>query len=334
VRSPAIKASMLAVAVLSACGDDSSQPPPAVDAQVSCPPAGPWGAAPSVLLGATQETAAVAVDGKVYVVGGFNTASGILAAIQIYDTASCTWSAGPALPVAVHHANLAAVDGALYVLGALEGSNFAAIGKVWTWTPGQGDAWTELAPMPPGSFRGSAVTGVIDGTIYLAGGLRGSRAVADVSSFDPRTGIWTTDLAPLPRPRDHACGGVVDGVLYVVGGREGAVEAVARNTYAYTPGGGWADRAAMPTARGGAACGVLADRIVVVGGEGNRSAPSGVFAEAEELTPAADTWRVLPPMPTPRHGMAAAAWEGRIYVPGGAVVDGFAATDTHDVLTP
>jgi hypothetical protein len=32
--------------------------------------------------------------------------------------------------------------------------------------------------------------------------------------------------------------------------------------------------------------------------------------------------------------MAAAAWDGRVYVPGGATSDGFAAVATHDVLTP
>jgi N-acetylneuraminic acid mutarotase len=286
---------LLCAAALGACGDGSSQP----DEMPSCPPEAPWGAAPRVLLGPTQETAAVALDAKIYVVGGFNTERGLLRAVQIYDTVSCTWSEGPELPRAVHHANLAAVDGTLYVVGALEGEDFDPIGVVWAWTPGQGDRWNELPPMPFGIGRGSAVAGVIDGTIYLAGGYNGV-AVTTFSSFEPSSGLWRTDLPPLPQPRDHACGGVVAGTLYVIGGRRGTVQSILATVFAYTPGGAWEQ----------------------------------VFDEVEVFTPATGAWRTLDPMPAPRHGMAAAAWDGRIYVPGGAARDGFAAVATHDVLTP
>jgi len=67
------------------------------------------------------------------------------------------------------------------------------------------------------SEGGSAVAGVIDGTIYVAGGLRGT-AVAQVSAYDPLADRWDTTLPPLPAPRDHACGGVLDGKLYVAVG--------------------------------------------------------------------------------------------------------------------
>jgi hypothetical protein len=38
-------------------------------------------------------------------------------------------------------------------------------------------------------------------------------------------------------------------------------------------------------------------------------------------------------MPTPRHGMGAAATGGRLYVPGGATVQAFGAVATHEILT-
>jgi len=320
-------------ATVAACGDDTSSGTPPIDGAASCPTGAPWASAPPVLLGPTQETAAVALDAKIHVVGGFNSSLGILRGVQIYDTATCTWSMGPDLPRAIHHANVAAVDGTIYVVGGLEGGGFVAIGDVWAWTPGRGEQWTALAAMPPGTERGSAVVGVIDGVIIVAGGFR-SGAVSDVSSFDPRTGAWDTALPRLPQPRDHACGGVVAGALYVVGGRNGTVESIAADVYEYAPGGAWRARSPMPTARGGTACGVIDDRIVIVGGEGNRAAPAGVFAEVEAYIAASDAWDRLAAMPTPRHGMGAAAWEGRLYVPGGATRAGFAAVATHEVLTP
>jgi hypothetical protein len=59
-----------------------------------------------------------------------------------------------------------------------------------------------------------------------------------------------------------------------------------------------------------------------------------VFDQVEAYDLAADRWRVLDPMVTPRHGMWAAAVDGRIYVPGGATRQAFGAVDTHEILVP
>jgi N-acetylneuraminic acid mutarotase len=89
----------------------------------------------------------------------------------------------------------------------------------------------------------------------------------------------------------------------------------------------------MITARAGTGCGVVGGRLVVVGGEGAATA-TGVFSEVEAYDPASDSWESLTPMPTPRHGMAAAVWDGALHVPGGARSAGFGAVATHEVLTP
>lgn len=325
------------------CGDDgggSGDDDPSADAAIDGEPPGcpaptgePWQAAPAVGGGPIQETAAVAVDGKVYVIGGFNGQAGVVDTVRVYDTATCAWSDGPELPEAVHHANVAAVDGTIYVLGFLTGLNFAARGDVWAWTPSTDAGWSTRAAMPAGTQRGSSIVGVIDGVVYLAGGLRGG-AVADVSAYDPALDAWDDAPPDLPEPRDHGCGGVVAGTLYVTGGREGAIESTSPAVYAYAPGGAWASREGMPTGRGGTACGVVGDRIIVAGGEGNPDDDSGVYPQVEAYDPALDEWMTLPPMPTPRHGMAAAAWGDALYVPGGATVQAFGAVDTHEVLTP
>jgi len=323
--------------VLGGCGGagdgDAPDAAPPDGPLAACTPTGGWASAPALPAGPTQETATVAVGGKVYVIGGFNGTAGVVRSVQIYDTATCTWSLGPELPMAVHHANVADVGGTIYVLGAMTTLNFRAIGDGWAWNPATDAAWTARASMPTGTERGSAIVGVIGGRVILAGGLRGG-AVADVAAFDPATDTWDTALPPLPQPRDHACGGVVGGKLYVAGGRRGTVGAIAGDVFEYTPGGGWGARAAMPTPRGGTACGVIADRLIVVGGEGNPAAPSGVFPEVEAFTPATNAWEALAPMPVPRHGMGAAAWDGRLYVPGGATREAFGAVDVHEVFTP
>ncbi|HEY3493794.1 MAG TPA: kelch repeat-containing protein, partial [Polyangiaceae bacterium] len=69
-----------------------------------------------------------------------------------------------------------------------------------------------------------------------------------------------------------------------------------------------------------------------VGGEGNSAAQSGVFPDIEAYDPETDSWERFPPMAVPRHGFAAAALGGRIYLPGGATEQGFGAADDHSML--
>jgi N-acetylneuraminic acid mutarotase len=300
------------------------------DAVTTCAPSPGWTPAPALARGPTQETATVAVAGKVYVLGGFDENLGILSTVQVFDAATCEWSMGPALPRPVHHANATTVGTTIWLTGAAETLNFTPVGHVWSWDPTTAaTAWTEHAPMPAGTERGSAAIAAIGSTIYVAGGLR-SASIALAHSLDTTTLTWTA-LPALPAVRDHGCGAVVAGKLYVIGGR---ASANTTSVEELTPGGTWVAKAPMPTGRSGIACGVIGDRIIAVGGEGNAATATGVFAEAEAYRPSTDTWESLAPMPSPRHGMGAAVVGGSLYIPGGADRGGFAAVATHDVLTP
>ena len=323
-----------------ACGDGGKDSPivdapPNIDAAPgSCGTTTPWASAPALPNGATQETAVVAVGDKVYVLGGFNGQSQIVPSVQIFDTTACTWTTGPNLPASLHHANAAVVDGTIYVLGTLQTLSFTATPDVWAWNPATDANWIAKQSMPGGSQRGSGVAGVIDGKIYLAGGFRNGQAVTDVSMYDPVANTWTGGLPALPAARDHACGGAIGGKLYVAGGRNASITSQAPNVYEFTPGAGWVEKAPMPTGRGGTACGVVGDRLVVVGGEGNSAVASGVFPQVEVVTTTTNTWASLEMMPTPRHGMGAAAIGTKVYVPGGADKQGFGAVATFEILTP
>lgn len=317
--------------VAAACSAPVTPSPDAGPAR--CEDTTPWAAAPPLPLGATQETAALHLDGKLYVLGGFNGRLGITGEVQVFDLASCTWSAGPALPAPLHHANAAVVGDTLYVLGSLAELEFVPDAAAWSWAPAREATWSALPPMPAAVARGSAAVGAIGRRIYLAGGLAG-RAVATLSSYDVDTRTWTAELAPLPVARDHACGAVVGDRLYVLGGRQTTTSSVSGTVYEYTPGGAWRARASMPTPRGGVACGVVGDRIIVAGGEGNPANAAGIFSQVEAYSPATDSWQSLPALPTPRHGMAAAGAGARLLIPGGATRAGFAATATFEILTP
>lgn len=303
------------------------------DSVSSCSAAAGWSGAPPVRGGAIQETAVVALDGKIYVLGGFDGSLAVVRSVRIFDTSSCTWSDGPDLPRAMHHMNAAVAGDTIYVLGGMDGLNFTPLGDVLAWNPKLATGWVAKTSMPAGSGRGSAFIGTIGDVIYVAGGLR-SGAVTTFSSYSTLNDTWDANLPPLPQARDHGCAGVVGGKLYALGGRAGAITSQSPLVFEYTPSGAWVPKMSMPTARGGTACGVIGDRIIVTGGEGNAALPSGVFAQVEAYTVSSDSWAALPSMTTPRHGMGAAVSGGVFYVPGGATKQGFGAVDTHEALRP
>ncbi len=294
---------------------------------------GAWVSAAPLLAGPRQETAVVAVAGEIYVIGGFDEAGRVVTDVEAFEPGAGTWRARAPLPEALHHANAAVVGGKIYVVGALRTISFTAAGVVSEYEPGA-NAGTSKQAMPAGSERGGSGVAAIGDKIYVAGGLRGGSAVADFSAYDATLNSWEA-LPALPSPRDHLVAAAVGGTFYALGGRTGSITAKLAAVDAYDPGARtWTSRAAMPTPRGGAAAAVAAGRVYVAGGEGNTAASNGVFAVVEAFDPAANAWTTMTPMLTPRHGTGAAELGGKIYVPGGANRQAFAAVATVEVLIP
>ncbi len=281
---------------------------------------------------AQQETAVVALEGRVHVIGGFDGRGAMTARVSIFDPGADAWSLGVELPEPLHHANAAVVDGRIWILGYLV-AGFAARGAMWSWAPGEA-AWRGEGTMP-GTARGASGIAVLDGLVYVIGGQDGGRTTAASDRFDPGLGRWEA-LPPIPTPANHLVAGGIGDRVYAVGGRGAGISAHTREVWALEPvSRSWSARAAMPTSRAGCAGAVVGGRLVVIGGEGNPApGSSGVFAEVEAYDPTADAWVELARMRTPRHGMGAAALGGVVYVPGGGTVAGFGMSPVHEALEP
>ncbi|HEY8206682.1 MAG TPA: kelch repeat-containing protein [Myxococcaceae bacterium] len=257
------------------------------------------------------EAAAVELDGKIYVAGGFDT----LATFQIYDLATDTWSDGPALPNGTDNAGAVAVGGKVYVFGG-EASPAVQVYDVaaGSWSAG---------PVLPGP-RFSSVVELVDGKVHLAGGWSFDRSnnvsISSHDVFDPAIpGYVAGGAAPALTARNHACSGVIGGKLYVTGGRapghEGADADNVTATEAYDPPtGAWTPLAPLPTPRSGGASAVLGGKLYVLGG----GLPfNTTHATVERYDPAADRWEALGDMPSARTGLRAVAAGGSLYVLGG-----------------
>ncbi|TDD01324.1 kelch repeat-containing protein [Nonomuraea deserti] len=298
--------------------------------------------------GPRQEHSVTALAHRVYVIGGIvpDPAGGVVTTgrTEVYDTRRDTWSEAAPLPVVMNHPNVATVGGRIYVLGGLSGgASWQALRDSFVYDP-RTDRWTPLPPMPAGMERGSAAMGVRGTKIYLAGGMRtltpgpgGLQDTVDlVSSYDVVTGRWES-LPSLPQARDHVGGAIVGATFYVLGGRDRGQVNVRDTVYALDlRSRRWSERAPMPTARGGIAAAAVGGTIYTFGGEGRHDGtnPNTVFAEAEAYDTARDRWVRLAPMPVPRHGTAAVAVGGTIYIPGGGTAGGAAPVDVNDAYRP
>ncbi|XP_056592656.1 kelch-like protein 24 isoform X2 [Triplophysa dalaica] len=157
----------------------------------------------------------VSLQGKLYVVGGFNGCER-LSAVECYNPHENTWTSVCDLLLAVSSAAAVTCDGKLYsISGAV--SDHANTDKVQCYDPVT-NSWTYVTSCPFSQRSLSAVS--LHGSIYVTGGL-----LNELFCYTPSTDVWTS-VAVLPIKME-ACGlTVCDGKVYVVGGRDESSSAV------------------------------------------------------------------------------------------------------------
>ncbi len=275
-----------------------------------------------------QEIPHAVLDGKIYVVGGFDDDQLATNVMEVYDPSANTWSPARVLPVSMHHLGLATANGKLYVLGGYLGDRFTPTNRVFEYDPAT-DGWIEKTSMP--SSRGAHMAVTVDDKIYVIGGAAFGTALGTNQMYDPATDTWTPRRA-MPSPREHLAATAWNGRIYVIGGRVPSNVGLTnvRTLEVYDPATDtWESLQDMPTARGGLAAAALHDKIYVFGGEN-----PGIFSQNEEYDPATDTWRTMEPMPVPRHGIGAVAVADTIFIIGGGPRAGFAVTDDNSSYVP
>jgi non-specific serine/threonine protein kinase len=252
------------------------------------------------------EAAAAAHDGEIWLAGGLNADGSATEETWRYDPTGGTWSPGPALPDALHHAAMVSTGEALLLIGGYRGASFSVpVDQVLRLMP-DAAGWVADEPLPEPRAAGAAAW---DGErIVYAGGVRGGGAVSDgVLGWDGER--WFT-IGAMASPREHLSA-TSDGVgrVWLLGGRSlsldtnvGTVEIVEGSLVARV--------AQLPTPRGGAAAFHLPEvGACLAGGE----EPSGAFDVVECIDDGLDVVR-LSDMAGPRHGHAAAVLDGVVYV--------------------
>ncbi len=158
-----------------------------------------------------RQAGAAAIAGKIYVVGGFDDdTQKYVSALQIFDTASGTWTRGRNLPTALAQPSVVNVSGKLWVIGG-KAPNNTGLKTTYLYDPAT-NVWQAKASMPlKRAYAGVATP--IAGQIWLVSGYTESGGTwyrtKDVLAYTIATNTWEI-RDDIPLIGEHAAGGIIN----------------------------------------------------------------------------------------------------------------------------
>ena len=205
--------------------------------------------------------AAVALDGRIYLIGGFETVTNVPTdRVHVYDPATRTWTDACPLPAPRGGHAAVVLNGRIHVLGG--GNSRSTIADHSVYDPAT-DTWSDLAPLP--RAEGSPAAVAFGGKLYAIGGRSGATDFGAVDIYDPATGTWSA--GPAIEPRGTAGAVAWCGAIYLFGGESQArAESLAEVLRLERGAAAWQVAPSMPTARNFARAVLLGDAVYVVGG--------------------------------------------------------------------
>ena len=257
-----------------------------------------------------------------------------------YDPIADTWTIlAPQNVVPLgDHVTTQYINGRIYLFGGLltgsTESNALGIYDIAS------NTWSVGAPLTLGGSAyglGSVSSGVVNGRLYIAGGIHNGSHSGDSTAafvYDPVTDTWL-QITSMPSGRNHAAGGVLGNDFYIFSGRQGPNQSSPgfSDTFIYdTIDDSWSFGAPIPTPRSGIGNAPEAGgELYVFGGEVGGPF-NGAYDTVEAYNPATNTWRAVENMPTARHGIYPVLHNSFIHVIAGGPQEGHGISDIHEIF--
>lgn len=198
---------------------------------------------------------------------------------------------------------------------------------------GAGGAWVQVSSLPTPRRGHSAA--VVNGGIYVIGGIAASGRTGVVERYIPATNTWAT-LAAMPTARDSFAVAVVGPNIYAIGGQTGqhtdVVEIYDTSTNTWTTG------LPLPQPRLAMGAEVIDGIVYVVGGQnlivnGSGSQTRKTNGVDALLGVCAETWEPRAPMPTVRDGLSTVLFDDTVYAVGGSFNGALDAVESYSHVT-
>jgi Galactose oxidase, central domain len=267
-----------------------------------------------------HEAGFIAVGNKGYLLGGRGVKP-----VDIYDTATKSWTSGSPPPTNIHHFQPVVYEGRIWLPGAMTGNypKEQSLDHIPIYDPAT-DAWSRGPEVPAARRRGGAGAVIHNHTLYLVCGIVNGHwdgNVAWLDALDLRTGQWK-QLPDAPRVRDHFQAAMIGDDIYAVGGRKtsAATNEVFNLTIAEVDvfsltTASWTTLPAasnLPTPRAGSMSITLGSSVMVVGGESGTQ--DKAHNEVEVLNSTNGTWSTWPPLREGRHGTGVATFNDLLII--------------------
>ena len=310
--------------------------------------------------------AAAAVNGKIYLIGGFDYHENLGGRactfnVDVYDTQTNIWHTAADMPTPRIGLSTAVFANEIYVFGGYDRKGprgaFRHKKTVEMYNT-ETNTWIKKRDMP--TLRDRFATAVVNGKIYVIGGsvhdkkLDHEVATGLVEVYDPLTNRWEK-RADMPTERGSTDAVVVDGKIYVLGGytwlKAGHLrERFVRSIEEYNPKTDqWHQLPDMPMLKGWFATVAVDNKVYTIGGVDleNRNKRFGdvdVYNPGVNKWSKINKWRKAESMTIPKTTTAVAVVKGTIYALGGlkdggqfspiveAYDTGFLAVDPKDKL--
>ncbi|OGU76050.1 MAG: hypothetical protein A2W11_06290 [Ignavibacteria bacterium RBG_16_35_7] len=243
---------------------------------------------------------ASAVNGKIFLISGWDMTHGNYNTNEMYDPSINTWEPKTPMPTARGVTNSVVIDGIIYVIA---GGYPTATKKLEAYNPITNE-WTTKADL--NFARINARAAVVNGIIYVFGGYPNTRSC---ESYNPITNTWS-NFSNFPEPS----GGVVsvavyNDSIYVFGG---GYYTGLKTVYVYNPQmDSWTKKSDMSGPRTVAQACLVNGKIYVIGGATRENYPT---AAVEMYDPVTDTWYIKSNMPVPSAFLSCAVVNNKIYV--------------------
>jgi Kelch motif len=293
------------------------------------PPAG-WRSGHNSLF-VVQFASAAVLNGRIWVAGGLLGPKHATARTEFYDPTVDLWSAGPPLPVALHHAMMVAYQGTLWVIGGFtaQGSNVLADASARVLKLDLAhNRWTDGPPLH--HARAAAAAAVVGNKIVVVGGRTGAsqQLVKPTEIFDGRS--WR-DATAILVPGNHLAAASDGTYLYAVGGHQMSETSNTTAVQRFDPATDkWTKLPPMLAAVSGLGAAVVGGQLITVGGDNGLTVSGTVRA----YNLATKSWFSLPNLPAARTGMGVVAYRNVLYALDGAAKPGhIASTSTVQILS-
>ncbi|MFZ0832813.1 MAG: kelch repeat-containing protein [Mycobacterium sp.] len=275
------------------------------------PAANSWTPLPK-LPQARSDLGVTIADGRLVAVGGLS-AGQVLKSVSVFDLTPKTWAGLPDMASARHGAAVAAVGRSVYAIGgssAVGDGHLTASAEAIKLTPRKLQPASEWRSMPDAPTpRLMTAWAVLEGKIWVTGGLRDGAPLTTVENFDPQTGAWQPGPS-LPIPLHHGTAAAYRGELVVIGGATDNIAQASDKVFALRN-GNWVELPALKHARAAPAAAVVGDKLVVIGGQNNKQ----LVPQTEVFD--GNAWSDVGEMPSPREHLAAVSDGTYVYAVGG-----------------